>query len=114
MIAKGNPIHNRTIIKFNVQSGNPNEGATMDVSSIVTKAAVAYTMITWMTRRLFNSCQNLESLLGFVGIEDQQLVTASYSVVAYESNNDKLSNKWLIRIPRKYDCRQWLEFNINT
>ena len=32
------------------------------------------------------SCQNWESLLGFVGIEDQQLVTASYSVVVYESN----------------------------
>jgi len=33
------------------------------------------------------------------------LETASYPVVAYESNNDKLSNKCLTRIPRKYDCR---------
>ncbi len=51
-----------------------------------------------MTLRLFNSCQNLDSLLGM----RMGLLNAIYDLVGRESNNDLIPKKLLTRIPSKY------------
>ncbi len=57
-----NPIHKRTNINFNVQSGSPNGSAIISTNSRRAKEAAAYTGMIRMTRLRFISCQNLKGL----------------------------------------------------
>ena len=62
--AMGNPIARIIIAMVGIRSGRFKGSTTLLTSSIITNAAEAYTVITYMTLRLFNSCQNWESLFG--------------------------------------------------
>ncbi|RLD59481.1 MAG: hypothetical protein DRI97_00865, partial [Bacteroidetes bacterium] len=62
----------------------------------------------------FNSCQNRESLLGSLGILGRAGLLQDTVYGDMSQIMTFLSNKCLNRIPRKYDCRQQLENNVNA
>jgi len=64
MIAIGNPTARTTITMVGRLGGRFSGSARLLTSSMITKDAEAYTVITCMTFRLFNSCQNWDSLEG--------------------------------------------------
>jgi hypothetical protein len=71
MIMPARRMKNATFIDH---SGNPNGSDIMSTNSRIMKAAAIYTARTCVTFLRFNSCQNLDSLLGLWGMQVQILI----------------------------------------
>ncbi len=68
-----------------VRSGRFNGSSTLLTSYMITNAAEAYTVIIYMTLRLFNSCQNRDSLPGLPDIVICGLVKCKVTIQLYTS-----------------------------